>query len=139
RAVPAEGGERLHGLPRPAPHQRPGGHRADAGTTEEDQGLLQEAPDRVADRGTGAARGQGEKSVAGSPRVDARGSGGFTLFPTHGELIMAKTAVTKTKTATVTPAPKDGSGDILRRPAEVEYAAELQALATADKDARPEG
>src|SRR5215470_745068 len=52
---------------------------------------------------------------------------------------MAKTAVTKTKTTTVTPVPKNGSGDILRRPAEVEYAAELEALAAADKDDRPEG
>jgi MoxR-like ATPase len=53
---------------------------------------------------------------------------------------MAKPAVTKGKTATATPAPKDGGGDsALRRPAEVEYAAELEALAAADKDARPEG
>jgi MoxR-like ATPase len=48
---------------------------------------------------------------------------------------MAKTTATKGKT--VTPAPKDG--DILRRPAEQEYASELEALAAVDKDERPEG
>jgi MoxR-like ATPase len=52
---------------------------------------------------------------------------------------MAKTAATKGKTATVTPAPKDGADHILRHPAEEEYAAELEALAAVDKDARPEG
>src|SRR5260370_27851777 len=52
---------------------------------------------------------------------------------------MPKTAPPKGKPATVTPAPKNGSADILRRPAEVEYAAELEALAATDKDARPEG
>ncbi len=51
---------------------------------------------------------------------------------------MAKSASTKGKT--VSPAPKDGSaGDVLRRPAEQEYAAELEALAAADQGERPEG
>ena len=53
---------------------------------------------------------------------------------------MAKAKTTKTE-APDPPAPAvDGpAGDLLRRPAEVEYAAELAALAAADRDARPDG
>lgn len=43
------------------------------------------------------------------------------------------------KKAADTPAVTTSTGDVLRRPAEVEYAHELAALAAADKDARPEG
>ena len=53
---------------------------------------------------------------------------------------MAKSTATKTKAAAVTEAPADGkAGEILRRPAEDEYAAELKALAAEDRDERPEG
>jgi MoxR-like ATPase len=49
---------------------------------------------------------------------------------------MAKTTATKPKAAT----PTDGAASaILRRPAEIEYAAELAALAAADRDERPDG
>lgn len=58
---------------------------------------------------------------------------------------MAKNPATKAKTsvpatgATTTGTTEAGSGAILRRPAEVEYAQELAALAASDRDARPEG
>jgi MoxR-like ATPase len=48
---------------------------------------------------------------------------------------MAKAAAEKTKK----PSPDGDAGGILRRPAEVEYAAELEALRAADRDAKPEG
>ncbi|MCI0461890.1 MAG: AAA family ATPase [Gemmataceae bacterium] len=51
---------------------------------------------------------------------------------------MAK-AVTATKSKTTDGAAAKGTDAILRRPAELEYAAELEALAASDKDARPEG
>ena len=47
---------------------------------------------------------------------------------------MAKAAAEKTKKLTT-----NGAADVQRRPAEVEYAAELDALRAADRDARPEG
>src|SRR3954453_5024271 len=53
---------------------------------------------------------------------------------------MARTAATRPKAAE--PAPPDSNGaasEILRRPAEVEYAAELAALAAEDRHERPEG
>ncbi|MCC6419889.1 MAG: AAA family ATPase [Gemmataceae bacterium] len=53
---------------------------------------------------------------------------------------MAK-VVTATKTKAPSPASSSGNGsaDILRRPAEIEYKAELEALAAVDRDPRPEG
>ena len=48
---------------------------------------------------------------------------------------MAKAAAEKTKKA-----PSDGdAGPMLRRPAEIEYAAELAALHAADREPRPDG
>jgi MoxR-like ATPase len=52
---------------------------------------------------------------------------------------MAKAAAGKTKTTPAEPVGDGKAGDILRRAAEVEYAAELKALASVDGDARPEG
>ena len=53
---------------------------------------------------------------------------------------MAKTATAKTKNAAAEATSGNGDrGSILRRPAEVEYAAELTALAANDRHARPEG
>src|SRR5215471_10891466 len=49
---------------------------------------------------------------------------------------MAKTVVKPAKPAAT---PTNGSGDILRLPAEQEYAQELAALVESDRDARPEG
>ena len=53
---------------------------------------------------------------------------------------MAKVKTTKAEVAPP-PAPTaaGAAGDLLRRPAEVEYAAELAALAAEDRDARPDG
>jgi MoxR-like ATPase len=48
---------------------------------------------------------------------------------------MARAVAEKTKK----PSPDGEAGGILRRPAEVEYAAELEALRAADRDAKPEG
>ena len=53
---------------------------------------------------------------------------------------MARTAATKPKPAEPAPANSNGAdAEILRRPAEVEYAAELAALAAEDRHERPEG
>jgi MoxR-like ATPase len=54
---------------------------------------------------------------------------------------MARTAASKPKSGPPAPNPNgsDGAAEILRRPAEVEYAAELAALAAEDSHERPEG
>src|SRR3982751_3834117 len=55
---------------------------------------------------------------------------------------MARAKAAATPPPTTDPAPSGTDGpadDLLRRPAEVEYAAELAALAAADRDARPDG
>jgi MoxR-like ATPase len=53
---------------------------------------------------------------------------------------MAKTTATKSKTSAASPGTSNGTGStILRRPAEVEYTAELAALAAADREERPDG
>jgi MoxR-like ATPase len=50
---------------------------------------------------------------------------------------MAKATITKTRPSA--PSAADGDGSFLRSPAEVEYAAELAALAASDRDERPDG
>src|SRR5205823_3447010 len=66
---------------------------------------------------------------AGDPRVGAR-----PRRELKGKY-MAKTSAPKVKAAV----PDGNASELLRRPAEIEYAAELEALRAADREARPDG